>query len=321
MPKLLIIGRFHEDGMKLIEARPDVAYEIVDGSDEAEVAERIRDADGVTIRTSLLPAHVIHRAERLKVVSRHGVGYDNIDVEALTRRKIPLAIAADANATAVAEHTLYFMLALAKQGLRHDRATREGQWAVRNDLGPVDLLGRRVLVMGFGRIGREVAKRCAAFGMAVMVYDPYVQANVIEAAGDYRSVPDFEAVLPETDVLTVHMPLGADSRGLIAAPELEALPAHAFVINAARGGIIDETALHDALTSGKIAGAALDVFDQEPPPSDHPLFTLPNVILSPHNAGLSKEAAIRMAISTARNALAGIDGKLDPSMVVNREVL
>jgi D-3-phosphoglycerate dehydrogenase len=321
MPKVLIIGRFHQDGMKLIEARPDVAYEVVDGADEAELCEKIRDADGVTIRTSLLRAHVLDRAERLKVVSRHGVGYDNIDVAALTRRRIPLAIAADANATAVAEHTLYFMLALAKQGLRHDRATREGQWAVRNDLGPVDLLGRRVLVMGFGRIGREVAKRCAAFGMAVMVYDPYVQANVIEAAGDYRSVPDFEAALPETDVLTVHMPLGADSRGLIGAAELAALPAHAFVINAARGGIIDETALHDALTSGKIAGAALDVFDQEPPPLDHPLFALDNVILSPHNAGLSKEAAIRMAISTARNALAGIDGKLDPSMVVNREVL
>jgi len=321
MPRVLIIGRFHQDGMKLIDARPDVAYEVVDGADEAELCEKIRDADGVTIRTSLLRAHVLDRAERLKVVSRHGVGYDNIDVAALTRRRIPLAIAADANATAVAEHTLYFMLALAKQGLRHDRATREGQWAVRNDLGPVDLLGRRVLVMGFGRIGREVAKRCAAFGMAVMVYDPYVQANVIEAAGDYRSVPDFEAALPETDVLTVHMPLGADSRALIGAAELAALPQHAFVINAARGGIIDETALHDALRSERIAGAALDVFDQEPPPDDHPLFALPNVILSPHNAGLSKEAAIRMAISTARNALAGIDGKLDPSMVVNREVL
>jgi D-3-phosphoglycerate dehydrogenase len=320
MPKVLIIQPFHEDGMKLFAARPDVAYEVVDGTPE-ELASKIADADGVTIRTSPLPAEVLDRAERLKVVSRHGVGYDNIDVDALTRRRIPLAIAADANATAVAEHTLYFMLALAKQGLRYDRATREGGWAVRNSLEAVDLMGRRVLVMGFGRIGREVARRCAAFGMAVMVYDPYVQANVIEAAGDYRSVPDFEAALPETDVLTVHMPLGADSRGLIGAAELAALPAHAFVINAARGGIVDEAALHDALTSGRIAGAGLDVFDREPPQGDHPLFALPNVILTPHSAGLSKEAVVRMAISTAKNVLAGIDGKLDPSMVVNREVL
>jgi D-3-phosphoglycerate dehydrogenase / 2-oxoglutarate reductase len=320
MPKVLIIQPFHDDGMKLFETRPDVAYEVVDGALE-ELAEKIADADGVTIRTTPLPAEVLDRALRLKVVSRHGVGYDNIDVDALSRRRIPLAIAADANATAVAEHTLYFMLALAKQGLRYDRATREGGWAVRNSLEAVDLMRRRVLVMGFGRIGREVAKRCAAFGMTVMVYDPYVQANMIEAAGDYRSVPDFEAALPETDVLTVHMPLGADSRGLIGAAELAALPPHAFVINAARGGIIDEAALHDALTSGRIAGAGLDVFDREPPPEDHPLFALPNVILTPHSAGLSKEAALRMAISTAKNVLAGIDGKLDPSMVVNREVL
>jgi D-3-phosphoglycerate dehydrogenase len=320
MPKVLVIQPFHEEGMKLLAARPDVACEIVDGAPE-DLAERIGDADGVTIRTSPLPGSVIDRAKRLKVVSRHGVGYDNIDVAALTRRGIPLAIAADANATAVAEHTLYFMLALAKQGLRYDRATRTGGWAVRNSLGAVDLMGRRVLVMGFGRIGREVARRCAAFGMQVMVYDPYVQANVIEAAGDYRSVPDFEAVLPETDVLTVHMPLGAESRALIGAAELAALPPHAFVINAARGGIVDEAALYEALTSGRIAGAGLDVFDQEPPPEDHPLFAQGNVILSPHSAGLSKEAAIRMAISTAKNVLAGIDGKLDPSMVVNREVL
>ena len=260
MPKILIIQPFHEEGMKLFETRPDVACEVVDGA-LGELAEKIADADGVTIRTSPLPGDVIERAQRLKVVSRHGVGYDNIDVEALSRRRIPLAIAADANASAVAEHTLYFMLALAKQGVAYDRATREGRWAVRNSLDAVDLAGRRVLVMGFGRIGREVAKRCAAFGMEVTVYDPYVQANVIEAAGDYRSVPDFEAALPETEVLTVHMPLGADSRGLIGAAELQALPAHAFVINAARGGIVDEAALHDALTSGKIAGAGLDVFD------------------------------------------------------------
>ena len=340
MAKVLVVQPFHEDGMKLLEARGDVTVEIVDGGLE-ELAEKIVDADGVTMRTSALPAAVIERAERLKVVSRHGVGYDNIDVAALSRRGIPLAIAADANATAVAEHTLFFMLALAKQGRRYDRATREGQWALRNSLAAVDLLGRRVLVMGFGRIGREVvvllarffwfvgfvrmgrgvARCCSAFGMQVMVYDPYVQANVIEAAGDYRSVPDFQAALPETDVLTVHMPLGTESRGLIGSAELAALPGHSFVINAARGGIVDEMALHDALTSGQIAGAALDVFEEEPPPENHPLFALDNVILSPHSAGLSKEAAIRMAISTARNVLAGIDGKLDPSMVVNREVL
>jgi D-3-phosphoglycerate dehydrogenase / 2-oxoglutarate reductase len=320
MAKVLIIQPFHANGMALLEARDDVDVEIVDGRSEAELADKIRDADAATIRTAPLPASVIGQAKHLKVVSRHGVGYDNIDVAALTAHGIPLAIAADANATAVAEHTLFFMLALAKQALRHDRAVRENQWEIRNRFETVDLMGRRVLILGFGRIGREVAKRCAAFDMQVTVYDPYVQANVIEAAG-YRSVPDFAAVLPETDVLSVHMPLAAESRHLIGSAELAALPDHALVINCARGGIIDEDALHTALTSGTIAGAGIDVFEQEPPPENHPLFGLDNVLLSPHTAGMSQEAAIRMAISTARNALAGIDGTLDPSMVVNREVL
>jgi D-3-phosphoglycerate dehydrogenase len=320
MPKILIIQPFHEDGMALFHARDDIEYEIVDGKSEAELAEKIRDADAATIRTALVPASVIEKAERLKVLSRHGVGYDNIDVAALTARGIPLAIAADANATAVAEHAFFFMLALAKQALRHDRATREGRWEIRNSFETVDLMGRRVLVMGYGRIGREIAQRCAAFGMQVAVYDPNVQANLIEA-DRYHSVHDSQAALPETDVLTLHMPLAGESRHIIGAPELAALPSHALVINCARGGIIDEDALYDALTSGAIAGAGIDVFEREPPPEDHPLFGLDNVILSPHTAGMSREAALRMAVSTARNALAALDGKLDPSMVVNREVL
>jgi D-3-phosphoglycerate dehydrogenase len=320
MAKVLIIQPFHEDGMALLEARDDVDFEIVDGRSEAELALKIEDADAATIRTAPLPASVIGKAKRLKVVSRHGVGYDNIDVAALTERGIPLAIAADANATAVAEHTLFMMLALAKQALRHDRAVRTGNWEIRNRFETVDLMGRRVLLLGYGRIGREVARRCAAFDMQVSVHDPYVQANLIEADG-YRSVPDFAAVLADTDVLSVHMPLAAESRHLIGSAELAALPSHALVINCARGGIFDEDALHEALTSGKIAGAGIDVFEQEPPPENHPLVALDNVILSPHTAGMSQEAAIRMAISTARNALAGIDGKHDPSMIVNREVL
>jgi D-3-phosphoglycerate dehydrogenase len=320
MPKILIIQPFQEDGMALFHARDDIEYEIVDGKSEAELAEKIRDADAATIRTALVPASVIEKAERLKVLSRHGVGYDNIDVAALTARGIPLAIAADANATAVAEHAFFFMLALAKQALRHDRATREGRWEIRNSFETVDLMGRSVLVLGYGRIGREVARRCAAFGLRVGIYDPYVQANLIEADG-YRSIPDYQAVLAETDVLTAHMPLAGESRHMIGAAELAALPDHALVINCARGGIVDEDALYEALTSGKIAGAGIDVFEQEPPPDNHALFALDNVLLSPHTAGMSREAALRMAVSTARNALAALDGKLDPSMVVNREVL
>ena len=320
MSKILIIQPIHEDGVALLEARADVSYEVIDGSSVDEMKAKIADADGVTIRTALLPAEVLERAERLKVVSRHGVGYDNVDLDHLNRRGIPMALTTDANATSVAEHVLFMMLHLAKQGARFDRATRTGDWAIRNSLETADIGGRRILIIGFGRIGREVAALCKAFRMQITVHDPFVSADAIEAAG-CQPAPDFRAVLGETDVVTLHMPLTPETRDLIGKAELAALPGHAWVINCARGGIVDEAALHEALTTGGIAGAGLDVFEQEPPPHAHPLFALDNVILSPHSAGLTLECAKRMAVSTAKNALAGIDGTLDPAMVVNKEVL
>jgi len=320
MPKILIIQPFHEDGMALLQARDNVSYEIIDGSSIEEMQAKIVDVDGVTIRTALLPAEVLERAERLKVVSRHGVGYDNVDLDTLNRRGIPMALAADANASSVAEHVFFMMLHLAKQGFRYDRATRTGDWAVRNSLETADIGGRHILILGFGRIGREVAKLCHAFKIKVSVFDPFVSADQIEAAG-CQAVSDFQAVLDKIDLLTVHMPLTEDTKHLIGEAEFSALPDHALVINCARGGIVDEEALYAALTSGKIAGAGLDVYEQEPPPHNHPLFALENVILSPHSAGLTLECAKRMAVSTARNVLAGIDGQLDPAMVVNRNVL
>jgi len=318
--KLLIVEPFHAEGMKLIKARSDVAYEIIEAPSEAELMARIRDVDGVTLRTARLPAAVIERAERLKVVARHGVGYDNVDLEALNRRRIPLAITADANAISVAEHAMFLMLALAKRGVANDRATREGSWAVRNRLDRVDLYGQHVLVIGFGRIGREVALRCEAFGMQVSVHDPYVGHESIGRAG-HHPVDDFRALLPEVDVLSVHVPLNGETSHMIGAVELAALPAHALVLNVSRGGIVDETALIEALRTDQIRGAGLDVFEDEPPARDNPLLGLDNVVLSPHAAGLTQQSAVRMAVSTARNVLAGLDGTLDPAMVVNRAVL
>jgi D-3-phosphoglycerate dehydrogenase / 2-oxoglutarate reductase len=321
MPHVLVVGPLRPEGRELLERQPGLTFEILEQPTASSIMAAMPETDAIVLRTAPITAAMIEAAPQLKVISRHGVGYDNVDMAAMNARRIPMALAVSSNRVAVAEHAFLMLLELLKHGRAFDRAVRADDWGSRFRLIPLELAGRTLLIVGFGRIGREVAERCAAFGMAVMVHDPYVQANVIEAAGDYRSIPDWEAALPETDVLTVHLPLGPDSRGLIGSQELAALPRHAFVINAARGGIVDEKALYEALSSGRIAGAGLDVFDQEPPPLDHPLLILDNVVLSPHNAGLSKEAAIRMAISTARNALAGLDGKLDPSMVVNREVL
>lgn len=320
MPKILIIQPFHADGMALLDARSDVTYEIVDGSSPDELQEKIRDADGVTVRTAILSAGLLEQGRKLKVVSRHGVGFDNVDLDTLNRRRIPMALTADANATSVAEHVLFMMLHLAKQGFRYDRATRSDDWALRNSLETIDIGGRRILILGFGRIGKEVAKLCQAFRMQIAVYDPYVPADAIQAAG-CRPVEDFRTTLGETDIVTLHMPMTETTRNMIGEPELSALPDHALLINCARGGLVDERALHAALTEGSIAGAGLDVYEREPPVHGHPLFALENVILSPHSAGLTLECAKRMAISTAKNVLAGIDGTLDPAMVVNKHVL
>lgn len=320
MPKVLIIQPFHDDGMALLDARDDVTYEIVDGSSVEKMKAGIVDADGVTLRTANLTADVLEKAERLKVVSRHGVGFDNIDLVVLNRRRIPMTLTTDANAASVAEQALFMMLHLAKQGFHYDRATRTGDWALRNKLEAVDIGGRHVLIVGFGRIGREVARRCLAFDMRISVFDPYIPAEDIEAAG-CQPVGDFRSGLGETDIVTLHMPLTEETRFMIGEPELQALPRHALVINCARGGMVDEEALYMALIGGEIAGAGLDVFEREPPPHGHPLFALENVILSPHSAGLTLECARRMAVSTAKNVLAGIDGTLDAEMVLNKSVL
>lgn len=320
MPKVLVIQPIHADGMALFDARADISYEIIDGRSVDEMRAKIADADGVAIRTVPLPADVLDGAQRLKVVSRHGVGYDNVPLDALNRLGIPLALAADANATSVAEHTLFMLLHLAKKAELHDQATRAGDWEARNRLEATDIGGKHILILGLGRIGKEVAKRCHGFGMKISAFDPYIPTDVIQAAGCHP-VDDFRAILGETDVLTIHTPLSDETRNMIGERELSALSNHALLINCARGGIVDEGALQEALTSGGIAGAGIDVFEQEPPPENHPLFALDNVILSPHNAGVTRESARRMAVSTARNVLAGIDGDLDPAMVVNKEVL
>jgi D-3-phosphoglycerate dehydrogenase len=174
--------------------------------------------------------------------------------------------------------------------------------------------------VGFGRIGREVAVRARAFGMRVLVSDPFVPAATIRAAG-CEPVPELTAALPQADAVSLHLPLSAETRGLIGVEQLRAMRRDAVLINTARGGLVDETALCMALREGWIAAAGLDVLAEEPPPRDHPLFEAPNLLLSPHVAGMTLEAIIRMATESVGNALAGLDGRLDPACLANPQVL
>jgi D-3-phosphoglycerate dehydrogenase len=319
MPKVLITDGIQSAGLDVLTQRSDIVVESCrDRTSDQELIDRVVNADAVLVGVTPITQKIIDAAQVLKVVSRRGVGYDNIDLAALRRRKIPLTIVGAANSSTVAEHTLGFMLVLARKTMAYDRATRAGNWRFRESLVAMDLLGKTLLLVGFGRIGRAVASRATAFGIQVVAYDPLVPESVFE---EFRVgvIKDLLSGLATCDFLSVHVPLTPETSGLIGQKELAAMKPTAYIISTARGGVIDEEALLNALKMGLIQGAALDVFREEPLPANHPLLGLENVIFSPHSASLTRECAERMDTVAARNCLNAIDGKLDPAMIVPNE--
>jgi D-3-phosphoglycerate dehydrogenase / 2-oxoglutarate reductase len=256
----------------------------------------------------------------MKVVTRIGVGYDAVDVPALSRRKVPLMVAGTANSPSVAEHALFMMLTLAKRAQEMHEMVKNGTWASRLNQLPFDLYGKSVLIIGFGRIGTRTAKRCLAMEMQVLVYDPYKGAAEIKAAG-CEAVADLDAALPRADFVSIHCPKTPETVGMFNAARIRRMKPSAYLINTARGGIVDEKALHEALVSGRLAGAGLDVFEQEPPPVGQALHGLPNVIMAPHVAGVTIEAVDRMSEQTALNILSALDGTPIRQNVINPDVL
>ncbi|MFQ6018410.1 MAG: hydroxyacid dehydrogenase [Kiloniellaceae bacterium] len=320
MKKVLIIQPIHEAGLNVLRREADLAYEVVTDLAGDHLKAKVKDADAIIVRTARLGAEAIEAARKLRIVSRHGVGYDNVDVAALTRRRIPLTVIGDVNAVTVAEHALYMMLTLARRGLGYDRAVRAGHFDIRETWATAELWRKKALILGLGRIGREVARRCRGFDMEVLVYDPYIPRQAVANAG-LRRVEALRAGLGDADYVTLHLPLTEETRNLIGRAELAAMKPTAFLVNTARGGVVDEGALQWALRSGEIAGAGLDTFVDEPPKPDDPLLQLDNVVLSPHCASLTAECAARMAIAAAENVVRGLEGKPDARLVVNQAVL
>jgi D-3-phosphoglycerate dehydrogenase / 2-oxoglutarate reductase len=316
MPKVLVTDGIQQVGLDVLTKRQDVVVDrCLNRLSEEELVDRVANVDAILVGATPITGKIIEAAPGLKVVSRRGVGYDNIDLAALRRGKIPLTIVGSANASTVAEHTLSFMLALAKQTILYDRETRTGNWRFRESMLAADLLGKTLLLVGFGRVGRAVAVRALAFGMRVMVHDPLVSEEVFT---DFKIEPalDFRQGLAICDFLSVHVPLTPRTVGLISRQELAAMRPTAFIVSTARGGVVNEEDLVSALRTGLIRGAALDVFAEEPLPPNHPLLGLTNVILSPHSAALTEECARRMDVVAAKNCLDAIDGRLDPALVV-----
>jgi D-3-phosphoglycerate dehydrogenase len=322
--KIFVTESMSQPGRALLKERDDIEIvefpNMISAVDFEALLKTHAPVHGVALGATRFGEPELEASGDMKVVTRIGVGYDAVDVPALSRRHIPLMVAGSANSPSVAEQALFMMLWLAKRAVEMHSLVKDGKWATRLGLLPYDLYGKTVLIIGFGRIGTRTAKRCLAMEMNVLVYDPYKPAAEITAAG-CEPVADLDAALPRADFVSIHCPKTPETVGLFNAARLKRMKPSAYLINTARGGIVEEAALYDALSSGKLAGAGLDVFEQEPPPSGHALFELPNVIIAPHVAGVTREAVDRMSEQTARNILSALDGEPIRQNVINQDVL
>ena len=316
--KVLVVQGLHEQGLQMLKNRTDIEFNVLMSDDENEILEAAKDVNGITVRTAKISSRIIEAANKLQVVSRHGVGYDSIDLVSLNNKKIPLTIAVHSNMISVAEQAMFFLLALSKNVFYYDDFTRKGDWTNRWDVKAWDLAQKNILVIGFGRIGSNFVKRALAFDMNVYVYDPYVEKEKVKISGAIP-VDNISENLQKMDAVTLHCPKNDETTDLFTKKEFNLMKKSSFIINCARGGILNEEDLYEALKDENISGAGLDVFDVEPTPSSNPLFKLNNVILSPHIAGVTVESTVRMATETVQNVLDVLDDKVNQSVVVNNE--
>ena len=322
--KIFVTESMSQQGRALLHARDDIdLVEFPNMISQADFNAKLKEhapVHGVALGGTRFGEPELESSRDMLVVTRIGVGFDAVDVPALSRRKVPLMVAGTANSPSVAECALFMMLTLAKRATEMHSLVRDNRWPDRLGMLPFDLFGKTILIIGFGRIGSRTAKRCLAMEMNVLVFDPYKPAADIKAAG-CEPVSDLDAALPRADFVSIHCPKTPETIGMFNADRLKRMKPTAFLINTARGGIVDEAALHTALSSRKLAGAGLDVFEQEPPPAGHALFALPNVIMAPHVAGVTVEAVDRMSEQTARNILSVLDGDPLRQNVINQDVL
>ena len=313
--KILVIQNIHQEGINLLKGNSSYEFEIFDEINE-DLKQKIVDCDAISIRTAKLPNEIISSAKKLQVISRHGVGYDNIDLKSTKEIGATLTITATANAVAVAEHVMFMLLNISKRKDMYDQSVKLGKFNDRNKLPKtIELWGKNILIAGFGRIGQSLIKRCLGFEMNVYVYDPYINDEKIKSLGG-KKVNDLKEAVKEMDAISLHMPLNDETKNIVNYDLLRSMKTNCIVVNAARGGIINEVDLDKALRENLIFGAGLDVFETEPPKSDNPLLKNDKVFLSPHTAAFTEECMIRMGKETIQNIIDFFEKKLDKSKII-----
>jgi len=306
--RVLLTDEILPEGLQILRGCAALEIDLRAGIGATELKSIIGEYDALIVRSrTMVTADLLEAAGRLKVLGRAGVGVDNIDVSAASCRGVVVLNATGGNVVSVAEHTLALILALVRHIAQADASLKRGAWE-RSRFRGIALSGKKLGLLGAGRIGSEVARRARAFGMRVVAYDPYLSPERAEQLG--IELVTLASLLREADVVSVHVPLTEETRGLIGARELVLMKPTAYLVNAARGGIVDEKALAEALKAGALGGAALDVFEKEPVPADHPLLKLENVLAVPHLGAATQEAQTSVAIEiceAVRDALVSGD--------------
>ena len=317
MKKIAVIEEIHNDGLDLLEKNSEYEYELITNVSKDNLIKKLPEFDGCTLRISKLDESILKHCPNLKVISRHGVGYDNVDLAYIKKRNISLLITATANAVAVAEHVVYMMLSISKGINQYDNQVRLGNFKKNaSNIETLELFKKEILIIGFGRIGKNLIKKCLGFDMKVNIYDPFISTDAIKKFGGNK-IENLDMGLESCDYLSLHIPLNEKTKNMIDYKRLKLMKKNAIIINTSRGGTINEIDLDNALKNNIIFGAGLDVFEKEPVDKDNPLINNKKILLSPHSATFTNECKSRMSIETTKNSIDFFENKLDKSMIVN----
>lgn len=316
--RVLVTESIHEKGVALLRDHFDVV--LGDTQDQTVLRELARDCEGILVRTAKLDAAIMDAAPKLRCIAKHGVGVDNVDLDAATARGIKVVNAPFSNSNAVAEHCLGFMLAVLRQTVSADREIRSGNYAaLRAGMQLAELTGKTVGLVGLGRVAQRLSELLGPFKTTILAFDPYAAPEAFAQTGA-RRCENLAELLAEADIVSIHVPLTESTKNLFSAATISAMKPGACLIDAARGGIVDEAAAVAALESGHLAGAAFDVFITEPPLPGNALVACGKTVLSPHSAALTAEALQNMAVQAAEGLIAVLHGQ-EPVSCVNKAAL
>ena len=314
-----IVDTMNEKGINLLKNNNKFTYEIVTDLSKENLISKIPKFDGITLRRGKIDSDIIDKATKLKVIARHGVGYDNVDILALKKKNIKLLVTHNTTSTSPAEHAMFMIINIYKGRDMFDKIVKEGNFHkalyMKFDEN-FELFNKKILIVGFGRIGKKLIKKCLGFDMKAYVYDPFIDINIITSLGGIP-VTSLDEGLRECDVVSLSLPYNQNTKNLINYEKFSMMKKNAIFINISRGGIVNEIDLDKALNEKLISFAGIDVFEKEPPEPNNPLLKNPRVLLSPHAATFTKECLEDMSVETVQNVIDFFENKLDPIKVVN----